>query len=81
MGFIVICLPKAKSNHSRGFECVNQWQAHSGIVLSSTIGGKRLITGGNDNDLAVWDISSCVPQEPKEDTGKPAPTNPLELLC
>jgi di- and tripeptidase len=48
---------------------MNQWQAHSGIVLSSTIGGKRLITGGNDCYLAVWDISSCVPLEPKEDTG------------
>jgi len=39
------------------------------MVLSSIIGGKRLITGGNDNDLAVWDISSCVPQEPQEETG------------
>lgn len=53
----------------RGFECANQWQAHSGVVLSSTIGGKRLITGGNDCYLAVWDISACVPSDSKEETG------------
>lgn len=56
-------------NVSRGFECKNQWQAHSGIVLSSTIGGNRLITGGNDCYVAVWDISACVPSEQKEETG------------
>jgi len=58
------------TNCRRGFECANQWQAHSGVVLSSTIGGNRLITGGNDCYLAVWDISACVPSEPKEETGK-----------
>ena len=47
---------------------MNQWQAHSGIVLSSTIGGNRLITGGNDCYVAVWDISSIVPSEQKEET-------------
>jgi di- and tripeptidase len=61
------------ANCRRGFECIKQWHAHSGVVLSSTIGGKRLITGGNDNYLAIWDISSCVPQEPKEETGSQSP--------
>lgn len=62
-------LQKSCFNISRGFECKNQWQAHSGIVLSSTIGGTRLITGGSDCHLAVWDISASVPSEPKEETG------------
>jgi di- and tripeptidase len=53
----------------RGFECVNQWQAHSGTVLSSAIGGTNLITGGNDCYLSVWDISACIPSEQKEDPG------------
>ena len=68
MGFSV-SLERSYFDFSRGFECKNQWQAHSGIVLSSTIGGKRLITGGNDCYVAVWDISSCVPSEQKEETG------------
>jgi di- and tripeptidase len=37
--------------------------------LSSTIGGNRLITGGNDSYLAVWDISACIPHEQKEENG------------
>ncbi len=37
--------------------------------MSSTIGGNRLITGGNDCHVAVWDINSCVPSEQKEETG------------
>ena len=50
----------------RGFECVNQWQAHSGTVLSSIVGGKKLITGGNDCFLSIWDMSACIPLEQKE---------------
>jgi hypothetical protein len=68
MGFRVLP-PKNQTYNSGGFECVNQWQAHSGIVLSSTIGGKRLITGGNDCYVAVWDISACIPSEPQEESG------------
>ena len=60
-----------------GFECINQWQAHSGIVLSSTIGGKRLITGGNDCYVAIWDISACVPTEPQEESGTLIPLSHL----
>jgi di- and tripeptidase len=70
MGSIVFLCP-GLTDYRRGFECVNQWQAHSGVVLSSTIGGKRLITGGNDCYLAIWDISACVPSESKEETGTP----------
>ena len=60
-----------KTDCSRGFECSNQWHAHAGIVLSSTIGGNRLITGGNDCYVCVWDISACIPSEPKEESGIP----------
>jgi hypothetical protein len=56
---------------SRGFECVSQWEGHDGVVLSSTIGRNRLITGGNDCYIAIWDISACIPSEPKEESGPP----------
>ena len=36
--------------------------------MSSTIGGNRLVTGGNDCYVAVWDITSCVQSEQKEET-------------
>lgn len=44
------------------FECVSRWQAHSGLVLASaaTTRNNRLlcITGGNDDCVAIWDVSS-----------------------
>ncbi|RDB17979.1 putative di- and tripeptidase DUG2 [Hypsizygus marmoreus] len=50
---------------SPSFDCTASWKAHSGIVLSSTItprngstnSGFRLITGGNDNYIHVWEIT------------------------
>jgi len=68
MGFIVLVSLDEIDLCRRGFDCVNQWQAHAGTVLSSTIGGNRLITGGNDCYLAIWDISACVPAPQVEET-------------
>ena len=68
-GTYCVFFSRKRANYSHGFECVGQWQAHSGLVLSSTIGGKRLITGGNDCYLAVWDITSCIPSEQEEESG------------
>ncbi|KAI5778432.1 hypothetical protein EDC01DRAFT_731807 [Geopyxis carbonaria] len=48
-----------KWNHR--FECISRWQAHSGLVLAScvTTRNDRLlyITGGNDDCVAIWDVS------------------------
>lgn len=49
---------------SRSFDCTSSWQAHEGIVLSSIItkrdgsaeGAFRLVTGGNDNYIKVWEV-------------------------
>lgn len=51
---------------SASFDCTAAWDAHDGIVLSSTItkrgkvenSGFRLITGGNDDHIKVWDVTS-----------------------
>ncbi|KAA8909966.1 hypothetical protein FN846DRAFT_775710 [Sphaerosporella brunnea] len=43
------------------FECISRWQAHSGLVLASAVAGRNgrllYITGGNDDCVAVWDVS------------------------
>ncbi|KAI9651590.1 MAG: hypothetical protein M1829_002598 [Trizodia sp. TS-e1964] len=48
------------------YECIGRWRAHRGLVLASSFasyGGKRIyITGGNDDCLAIWDVSECVPE-------------------
>ena len=46
-------------NHQ--YRCTQKWEAHKGLVLASAISvyrGRRIyITGGNDNDVAIWDIT------------------------
>ncbi|KAI5807338.1 hypothetical protein DFH27DRAFT_315009 [Peziza echinospora] len=43
------------------FECLARWEAHQGLVLSSVATTRRdrliYITGGNDNCIAIWDVS------------------------
>ncbi|KAF8073641.1 hypothetical protein FPV67DRAFT_1605948 [Lyophyllum atratum] len=56
---------------SASFDCTASWKAHDGIVLSSLIsnydktqdGGFRLLTGGNDNFIKVWEIKPPVPRK------------------
>ncbi|KAJ6466417.1 hypothetical protein C8R45DRAFT_1021645 [Mycena sanguinolenta] len=49
---------------SASFDCTASWQAHNGIVLSSIItqGNSKdhrcLITGGNDDHIKVWELTS-----------------------
>ncbi|KAI5286299.1 hypothetical protein KEM54_006895 [Ascosphaera aggregata] len=44
------------------FEEVSSWVAHKGVILSSASGdikGRKIFaTGGNDNAVAIWDLSS-----------------------
>ncbi|KAI5790462.1 WD40-repeat-containing domain protein [Pyronema domesticum] len=52
------------------FECISRWQAHSGLVLASATTSKNdrllYITGGNDDCVAIWDVSefAAVPAAP-----------------
>ncbi|KAL9621779.1 MAG: hypothetical protein Q9160_003751 [Pyrenula sp. 1 TL-2023] len=52
-----------------GLSGVNTWKSHSGKILASTTGrlGSRgaLVTGGNDNCIYFWDVSSIV-QQPRQ---------------
>ncbi|KAI5852733.1 hypothetical protein DFP73DRAFT_469640 [Morchella snyderi] len=45
------------------FECVSRWQSHTGLILTSAITTRNdrliLITGGNDDCVAIWDVSAC----------------------
>ncbi|GLB38271.1 putative zn-dependent exopeptidase [Lyophyllum shimeji] len=58
---------------SASFDCTASWKAHDGIILSSVISrgglaqesGFRLITGGNDNYIKIWEIA---PPKPRKDT-------------
>ncbi|KAF5315326.1 hypothetical protein D9619_006998 [Psilocybe cf. subviscida] len=56
---------------SASFDCTASWKAHSGIVLSSIITKRnglndsnyRLITGGNDNYINVWEVLPTSPRK------------------
>ncbi|KAG6863312.1 hypothetical protein C0993_012039, partial [Termitomyces sp. T159_Od127] len=55
---------------SASFDCTASWKGHDGIVLSSSIdlrhsGSGRLVTGGNDNYIKVWEVNPPKPR--KED--------------
>lgn len=43
------------------FECISRWQAHTGLVLASAVTTRNdrllYITGGNDDRVAIWDVS------------------------
>ena len=53
-----------KWNHQH--RLASWWQAHKGLILASAMtvyhGRQILVTGGNDNDVAVWDISHYAPE-------------------
>ncbi|KAJ7725375.1 hypothetical protein B0H16DRAFT_1594756 [Mycena metata] len=50
---------------SASFDCTASWKAHNGIVLSSIVthGNSKehlyLITGGNDDHINVWELTSA----------------------
>src|SRR5438132_2099356 len=48
------------------YECLSQWDTHDGLVLASAMtsynGRLIYVTGGNDDCVAIWDLSECGPQ-------------------
>ncbi|KAI9776397.1 MAG: hypothetical protein M1839_009593 [Geoglossum umbratile] len=48
------------------YECIGQWEAHPGLILASAVSSynsRRIyVTGGNDDCVAIWDISDCLPE-------------------
>ena len=43
----------------KAFSPAGQWHAHDNIVLASATtssAGRKLLTGGNDNKIQVWDV-------------------------
>ncbi|KAE9389922.1 Zn-dependent exopeptidase [Gymnopus androsaceus JB14] len=57
---------------SRTFDCTASWHAHEGIVLSSLItkqndGNYMLITGGNDDNIKIWNVVPPSPRFQAED--------------
>ncbi|KAI0226242.1 hypothetical protein L0F63_003935, partial [Massospora cicadina] len=70
MGFI---LP---TKWNRSFDCVGTISGHDGLVLSMAIEGSALISGGSDNCVRLWWLTSDVnlqtlnfPTFPKNDSG------------
>ncbi|KAI9835858.1 MAG: hypothetical protein M1819_001756 [Sarea resinae] len=47
------------------YECLSRWQAHEGLILASAVAsynGQRIfVTGGNDDCVAIWNVSDCEP--------------------
>ena len=50
----------------RRYRCTNQWKAHDRLILASSITSYNnkavLVTGGNDDCVAIWDIGASVSQ-------------------
>ncbi|KAI3324194.1 WD domain-containing protein [Xylariaceae sp. AK1471] len=61
--------PEASQDVSQKYQCLTQWKAHNGKILSSavtTFEDKELyITGANDNNVAIWLLPShSSPEQP-----------------
>ncbi|SLM39934.1 WD40/YVTN repeat-like-containing domain [Lasallia pustulata] len=51
------------------YECISRWKAHDELILASAVashnGKDILVTGGNDDCVAIWDIGDCIKQPSK----------------
>ncbi|KAK5078684.1 hypothetical protein LTR64_002901 [Lithohypha guttulata] len=61
------------TNINNRFAKVSSWQAHQGKILATAISQldkrKMLVTGGNDNTIAFWDISDHDAQARSQTSG------------
>lgn len=52
------------------YKCVAKWKAHDQLILASALtnynGREIFVTGGNDNCIAIWDVSDSVKGPQKE---------------
>ena len=52
-----------------------EWEAHNELILASTLStqgySKFLITGGNDDTIAIWDLAGFL----KQDSSSLRPSN------
>lgn len=64
-------LIKSKEFNSR-YKCIAKWKAHDQLILASAIAnhnGKEIyVTGGNDDCVAIWDVSDSVKEPRKAST-------------
>ncbi|KAK0476079.1 hypothetical protein IW261DRAFT_1491846 [Armillaria novae-zelandiae] len=57
---LYVCLANGRiQRYSASFDCTASWKCHDGIVLSSILddqsnGTPKLITGGNDDNIKIW---------------------------
>lgn len=46
------------------YDCVAKWKAHDQLILASTVtnykGRAIYVTGGNDNCVAIWQVSDSI---------------------
>ncbi|KAG5639431.1 hypothetical protein H0H81_002302 [Sphagnurus paluster] len=71
---------------SASFDCTASWKGHKGIVLSSIIthhngsenSGLRLVTGGNDDHIKVWEITAPQPRKNQSLNGQFSTANGLD---
>ena len=59
------------------YKCKNEWRAHDELILASTMvvhnDKPYLITGGNDDCVAIWELTEPLPlpaKSSKPSTGK-----------
>ncbi|KAI9878928.1 MAG: hypothetical protein M1830_010112 [Pleopsidium flavum] len=61
------------------YDCISRWKAHDQLILASSVAQYRgrsiYVTGGNDDCVAIWDVTDCV-----HNPAKPSRTTNEQLL-
>ena len=46
------------------YECISRWKAHDQLILASAVssynGRSIYVTGGNDDSVAIWDLTDSI---------------------
>ncbi|TFY73639.1 hypothetical protein EWM64_g10374 [Hericium alpestre] len=76
------------NRYSDTFDCTASWRAHDGIILSSIISrdhnAYRLLTGGNDGAIKVWNIQpprASYHRDPTSPIGIASPENDVLIYA
>ncbi|KIK56110.1 hypothetical protein GYMLUDRAFT_47327 [Collybiopsis luxurians FD-317 M1] len=78
------CANGEVNRFSGSFDCTASWHAHDGIVLSSVITGRTasnymLVTGGNDDNIKVWNVVPPAPRFQSLSEGDPIVSDRSQL--